>query len=97
MKNHSIPMNKGLTCGKNPVFDNEYVITEWDESQSVVKLICCRGSKVAQKRVNGEPFTCGGGDVVIRYLNGIEHRITLRYFLSLNPMATFRLDHRDCY
>lgn len=95
MQNHTIPINTGLTAGRHPTFDLEYAITEWDGSQSVVELICCRGSKVAQRRANGEPFRCGGGDVVMRYRNGIEHRVTLSYFLSLNPTTVFRLDPCD--
>jgi len=66
--------------------DVHYVITEWDGTLSVVKARHVgRGARTYGYRTDGKPYLRAGGDVLMQYQDGVVHRVSARYFESLNP------------
>jgi len=61
-----------------------YWITEWDDTRNRV-LVRSVGARVLQRRANGEPHLCAGGDVVMQYDDGLTHRVSAKYFEGLKP------------
>jgi len=66
--------------------NTHYFITEWDGSRALVKIRHVgRGARTYGYRNDGKPYLRSGGDVLMKYRDGVVHRVTARYFESLNP------------
>lgn len=73
-----------------------YGITEWDGTRDYVEVQTV-GGRTTRRRSEGTPFTKKGGDVLMRYSDGVTHRVSARYFASLDPAVAMRVTHRDLW
>jgi len=66
--------------------DVTYFITEWDDTHwPVVVRNIGRGARTIRHRADGSPYMRRGGDVLLKYSDGLVHRVSSKYFTSLNP------------
>lgn len=71
--------------------DVRYSIKEWDDTEAFVKVRTV-GGRVVRRRADGTPFICSGGDVLMQYTDGEVHRVSSKYFESLNPKTVLELN-----
>lgn len=63
-----------------------YFITEWDDTRwPVVVRNIGRRARTIRRRADGSPYIRRGGDVLMRYNDGLCHRVSARHFASLSP------------
>lgn len=64
----------------------KYYVTEWDGTRSVVKVRNVgQGARTVSRCADSTPHLRRGGDVLMQYEDGVTHRVTARYFQSLQP------------
>jgi len=68
-----------------------YAITEWDGTVAFVRVRTV-GGRVVRRCVDGSPFLCSGGDVLMKYQDGETHRVSSKYFEGLNPRTVLELN-----